>query len=102
MPMPLAGRKVEMLRLLWLIPAVPFVSAALLALLGPRLPRKAVAAIGVSSVGIAAGIAIAVAASFLASPPAASAFDQHLWTWIDVAGFRADVAFYLDPLSLVM
>ena len=91
-----------MLHLLWLIPAVPFVSAALLALLGPRLPPKAVAAIGVSSVGIAAGIAIAAAASFLASPPAASAFDQHLWTWIDVAGFRADVAFYLDPLSLVM
>ena len=91
-----------MLHLLWLIPAAPLAGAALLALLGPRLPRKAVAAIGVSSVGIAAVIAIAVAASFLTSPPPASAFDQHLWTWIDIDGFRPEVAFHLDSLSLVM
>ena len=25
-----------------------------------------------------------------------------LWTWIDVAGFRPQIAFYLDALSLVM
>jgi NADH-quinone oxidoreductase subunit L len=91
-----------MLHLLWLIPAVPFASAALLALLGPRLARKAVAAIGVSSVGVAAVIAIAVAASFLASPPPTSAFDQRLWTWISVAGFRPEIALHLDSLSLVM
>jgi NADH-quinone oxidoreductase subunit L len=26
--------------------------------------------------------------------------DQHLWTWVPVAGFHADVNFLLDPLSL--
>src|SRR5215469_1513587 len=91
-----------MLHLLWLIPAVPFASAAFLAILGPRLPRKAIAAIGVSSAGIAAVIAIALAASFLTSPPPASTFDQHLWTWIDIDGLRPEVAFHLDSLSLVM
>ena len=91
-----------MLHLLWLIPAAPFASAALLALFGPRLSRKAVAAIGVSSVGVAAAISIAVAASFLTNPPSASTFDQHLWTWMDVAGFRPEVTFHLDSLSLVM
>ncbi|HVW81978.1 MAG TPA: NADH-quinone oxidoreductase subunit L [Mycobacteriales bacterium] len=27
--------------------------------------------------------------------------DQHLWTWVPVAGFHADVAVLLDPLSIV-
>ena len=90
-----------MIHLLWLIPAAPLAGAALLALLGPRLPRKAIAALGVSSVGIAAVTAVCVAASFLARRPQ-GAVEQHLWTWMDVAGFRPEVAFYFDPLSLVM
>ena len=27
---------------------------------------------------------------------------RYLWTWIDVAGFRPEIAFYLDPVSLLM
>jgi NADH-quinone oxidoreductase subunit L len=30
------------------------------------------------------------------------AYTQVLWTWIDVAGFEPQIAFYLDALSLVM
>ena len=59
------------------------------------------AALGVSSGGIAAVPAVCVAASFLARRPQ-GAVEQHLWTWMDVAGFRPEVAFYFDPLSLVM
>ena len=91
-----------MLDLLWLIPAVPFASAALLLLIGPRLPRRTVAAVGVLSIAISAVIAIAIAVSFFSAPPAGNAYTQILWTWIDVAGFRPEIAFYLDPLSLVM
>jgi NADH-quinone oxidoreductase subunit L len=91
-----------MLDWLWLLPAFPLASAAFLALLGPRVSHKAVAAIGVSSVGISAGVAIALAASFFAHPPAGFSFDQHLWTWLSVAGFHPEIALYLDPLSLVM
>ena len=32
----------------------------------------------------------------------AHAYTQVLWTWIDVAGFRPQIAFYLDSLSLTM
>ena len=87
---------------LWLIPALPFVSAALLILFGSRLSRRAVAALGVGSIGLSAVVAALVAVSFLAVPPAGHAYTQILWTWISVAGFQPQIGFYLDALSLVM
>ena len=91
-----------MIGLLWLIPAIPFASALLLLLFGRSLARKAQAALGVASIGLSAVAAILVAIGFLNRPPAGSAYTQVLWTWIDVAGFRPQIAFYLDALSLVM
>ena len=89
-----------MLDWLWLLPALPFAGFLVLALAGPRLPRGAVAAIGVGSVGLAAALAALVAASFLASPPPNYAFAQTLWTWLDVGGRTAGITLYLDALSL--
>jgi NADH-quinone oxidoreductase subunit L len=91
-----------MLDLLWLVPAVPFASAALLALFGPRLPRKGVPAIAVLSIAISAVVAFAIAGSFFGAPPAENTYTQRLWTWMDVAGFRPEIAWHLDALSLVM
>jgi NADH-quinone oxidoreductase subunit L len=56
----------------------------------------------VGSIGLSALAAILVAAGFLSAPPAGNAYTQVLWTWIDVAGFQPQIAFYLDSLSLVM
>jgi NADH-quinone oxidoreductase subunit L len=91
-----------MLDLLWLVPATPFAGAALLALFGTRLPRKSIAAIGVLSIAISAVITFLIAGSFATAPPAGNAYIQHLWTWMDVAGFRPEIALHLDALSLVM
>ena len=91
-----------MIGLLWLIPAIPFASAALLLLLGGRLSRRAAAVAGVGSIGLSALTSILVAVGFLNATPANRAYTQVLWTWIDVAGFRPQIAFYLDSLSLVM
>ena len=91
-----------MLSLLWLIPVLPFVSAALLLLFGSRLSRRAVHAIGIGSIGLAALVTILVAASFLNSAPAGNSYTQVQWTWINVAGFQPQIGFYLDALSLVM
>jgi NADH-quinone oxidoreductase subunit L len=88
--------------LLWFIPAIPFASALLLLLLGGNISRRAATAIGVGSIGLSALTAILVAVGFLSTPPAGNAYTQVLWTWIDVAGFRPQIAFYLDALSLVM
>jgi NADH-quinone oxidoreductase subunit L len=91
-----------MLGLLWLIPALPLAGFLALAMIGSRLPRTAIATIGVGSVGLSALVTIVVSASFVTSPPLDHAYRQTLWTWIDVGGFTAGVALYLDALSLVM
>jgi NADH-quinone oxidoreductase subunit L len=90
------------LHLLWLIPALPLASFVVLATLGKRMPRKMVPVIGAGSIGLSAVVSFLVAYSFLTSPPPGNSFTQVLWTWIDVGGFRPEIAFYLDALSLVM
>ncbi|HTP32893.1 MAG TPA: NADH-quinone oxidoreductase subunit L [Candidatus Acidoferrales bacterium] len=91
-----------MLSWLWLIPALPFASAAVLMLFGARLPRRATAAVGVGSVGLSALVTILVAFSFWSAPPAGDSYTQVLWTWIRVAVFEPQIGLYLDALSLVM
>jgi NADH-quinone oxidoreductase subunit L len=87
---------------LWLIPGLPFLSAAVLILFGSRMSRRTVAAVGVGSIGVAALITILIAFSFWSAPPAGNAYTQVFWTWIDVAGFQPQIGLYLDALSLVM
>ncbi|HEX5430392.1 MAG TPA: proton-conducting transporter membrane subunit, partial [Bryobacteraceae bacterium] len=91
-----------MLAALWLIPAIPFASALILAVLGSRFSRKAVAILGSASIGASAIVTIILAASFLSSPPSGGAYTEILWTWIAVGNFQPEVGLYLDSLSLVM
>ncbi|MEX2264169.1 MAG: NADH-quinone oxidoreductase subunit L [Bryobacteraceae bacterium] len=88
-----------MFGLIWLIPAIPLASFAILATLGSRLPARAVAALGVGSIAGSTAIAIAVASQFLQMQTPVT---QVLWTWIHVDGFRPEIAFYLDALSVLM
>jgi len=88
--------------LLWLIPALPFASALVLMLAGPRLPRRAVVAVGVGSIGLSALITALVAVGFFSDAPSGGSYTQVLWTWINVAGFQPQIGLYLDALSLVM
>jgi NADH-quinone oxidoreductase subunit L len=91
-----------MLAWLWLIPASPFIGFLVLATVGKRLAHGLVAWIGAGSVALSAIVSVFVAASFWAAPPAGNSFTQILWTWMRVSSFRPEIAFYLDPLSLVM
>lgn len=81
---------------LWLIPAIPFASAAVLLVLGSRFPRRVVAALGCAS------ILASTIISFLMFAAYRGPYTERLWTWIGIEDFRPAVAFYLDPLSLVM
>jgi len=91
-----------MLELLWLVPAIPFAGALVLAVLGARMSHKSSTIMGVGTVAASAIISILIAAEFLSSPPATGMYTQTLWTWIDVGSFHPQIAFYLDALSLVM
>ncbi len=91
-----------MFTVLWLIPVLPFIGFLVLATVGARLPRRAVAAIGVGSVSLAAVIALLITVAFLRTPPADNAVTQTLWTWWHIGSIAPTIAFRLDPLSLVM
>ncbi|MBV9295261.1 MAG: NADH-quinone oxidoreductase subunit L [Acidobacteriaceae bacterium] len=88
--------------LLWLIPTFPFASAAILALFGSRFPRRIAAWLGCGSIGLSALVAIFSAADFLRSSPPGNAWVDHLWTWMNVGDFRPEIAFYFDPVALIM
>ena len=85
--------------------------AAFLAIVlgGRALPRRAIAILGTAPAGAAAALAVAIAWSFIASPPPGGAFVSSHWTWIDVGNpassaghFLAQAGLYLDPLAVVM
>ena len=88
-----------MLQLLWLIPALPFAGALSLALFGGALSKRTVAFVGVGSIAVSAAISLAIVPALLARE---APYTQVLWTWLNVAGFRPQIAFYLDALSLLM
>jgi NADH-quinone oxidoreductase subunit L len=88
-----------MLQLLWLTMALPLASSMILLLFGSRISKRAVAALGVGSIGVSALISLGIVPAFLHTQ---SPFVQVLWKWIDVDGFRPDLALYLDPVSLLM
>jgi NADH-quinone oxidoreductase subunit L len=90
-----------MIRLLWLIPALPLAGFLLLALLGRGWSERVIAIIGAGSVGLAALVAALVGFDFISAPPGAT-FRQTLGGWIDIAGFTPPFGLYLDALSLVM
>jgi NADH-quinone oxidoreductase subunit L len=90
-----------MINLLWLIVALPFAGALILALLGRKLPRSVTSIIGVGSVSLAAVITILAGIDFMAGNSSGQPFLQKLWQWIDVGGLSPRIAFHLDSVSLV-
>jgi NADH-quinone oxidoreductase subunit L len=74
----------------------------LLALVGSRLSRRMVAISGAGSIGLAAVLTLLIGSEFLISPPASHAYVQHLWMWMSSGGFQPEIAFYLDPVALLM
>jgi NADH-quinone oxidoreductase subunit L len=88
-----------MTALLWLIPALPLAGFLLLALAGPRLGRRTVAAVGVGSVGASAGLAVALGLRFLADPSAPVV--RSAWAWFRASGLAVGIDFRLDALSCV-
>jgi len=90
-----------MLELAVLIPALPLAGFLVLAL-WRSLPHRAVAAIGTASVAASMVVAIVVAIALAAAPPPGHAFTQACWEWMRVGGFTVRIAFYVDPLALVV
>jgi NADH-quinone oxidoreductase subunit L len=91
-----------MLALVWLLPCLPLAGFLVLALAGRRLTRAAAGAVGVGSVAAAALLALALAVRYALAPPSGDSYTVVLWSWMRVSALTPEIAFTLDPLSLVM
>ena len=83
----------------WVI-ALPLLGAAILLFGGRRTNRYGhligcLAAVGSFVLGAILFFAL------LAKPGAQRSYDQHVYTWVPVPGFSADVGFHLDQLSII-
>ncbi len=96
---------------LWIIPLFPLVTAALMLLIGRRLPHAAVSFFCVGSVFLSFVYAAGAVYQLLAVAPENRVYQQILFEWITpgampgpggLFNFVADWGYLLDPLSCVM
>src|SRR5512147_306411 len=103
---------------IWLIPLLPAIGAAIMFFFGRRLSKSAVSAVCVGSVVLAFVLAAGSVwqlAGWSHANPDKTGFEKVLYTWLGSdtghltftthggaqAEFKADVGFYLDPLSAI-
>jgi NADH-quinone oxidoreductase subunit L len=84
---------------LWLIPLLPFAGFLVNGLLGRRLPNPIVSLIALLATGAPFVLVLNIAAHFssLTLP-----YTERIAPWIQAGAFRADFAFSLDQLTLIM
>ena len=85
---------------LWVIPALPLAGFLLCLLLGRRLGKAFVTAVGVGSVGLATVVAWARLVPYFSESGATVI--ERIGPWISAGNFSVDVSFRLDPLSALM
>jgi NADH-quinone oxidoreductase subunit L len=85
---------------LWLIPLLPFIGFLLNGLLGRFLGKAVVSTIAL--LFTAAPLALVLGIAFRFSGLTLPYVERLAFPWIETSAFRADFAFLLDPLTLVM
>ena len=91
-----------MLNALWLIPAAPFAGFLLNGLFGKRAGKGFVTAVALLSSLTAAILGTIAILQYNAAYPHGDRFVDVVYNWFNSGGVGADVAFQLDPLSIVM
>jgi len=85
---------------------LPLVGAAINFLAGPWLQKtfgkRAISLVGCGVVVLAFLLAVKAFFAMLGMAPENRFMLDDLWTWISVGGLNLDIAFWLDPLSMVM
>jgi NADH-quinone oxidoreductase subunit L len=88
--------------MLSLIPLLPFTGFLINATLGRRLTKGVSGAVACLAMLGAFGVSVAASISLLGHDPGARVIDEVLYTWIAAGSFHAELAFRLDPLSMLM
>ena len=90
-----------MLKLVWLVPALPLVGFVVNLFAGRRL-GKAAGWLASFLMLVSLGVAVLIARDLLALPAEDRVFVRHLFDWIDVGTFRVGIDLRVDALSLTM
>src|SRR5262245_58785285 len=85
-----------------LIPLLPLLGFLVIGLGGKRLPKAAVSIIGPGVVGASFLLALTVFFQLFSLQPSAKNVIAKVFSWIVAGSFSVDVAFLIDPLSMVM
>ncbi len=91
-----------MMDYVWLIPLFPFLGFLINGLLGKNLPKTVVGTIGSAAVGLSFLVTLCIFMHVLKLPPEARHVEKVVYTWIASGPLQVQVAFLIDPLSLIM
>ncbi len=94
-PVPGSG----VLDLLWLVVALPALGAAVILVLGNRRTARWGHLLGTATVAGSFLLGLLAFLALLGRDEADRQVGQHVWTWFEAGGFRADIGLMLDPLS---
>ena len=86
------------LDLIWLIPVIPLCGAAIMLLFGRQLSKSAISIISPGAVGISLFLSLGAVVQLASLPE--KVHQVVLFEWLPL--LKADMGFYLDPLSSVM
>jgi NADH-quinone oxidoreductase subunit L len=88
----------------FLIPLLPLVAAGIAGFFGARWLKGASHWPVWIALGLGAVVSFTLLGNMLTQIGAheATSIKRHIYTWIEAGGFRADVGFFLDPLSIIM
>lgn len=92
-----------MLEYVWLIPFFPLVGVVINGLFGKKIKNEKVIG-GLATLLVACSFLVSCSILFklISLPGEERVFEKVLFTWIQVAQFKADIGFLVDPLSAVM
>ncbi len=90
-----------MLKVIWLVPALPLVGFVVNLFLGRRLGRLAGVLASLLMLG-AFGVGLGVLNDLVTLPAHSRVFVKHLYDWISVGSFHVAVDLRVDPLSVTM
>ena len=91
-----------MLELTWLIPALPLAGFLVLLLVGRRLGEPGAGWLATLMVAASFVVSVVVFAGLRSDGGEHHRFSQTLFTWLPAGGFRVDIGFLVDPLSITM
>ena len=91
-----------MLDYVGLIPLFPAIGFAINLFFGRRMAKGVVGFIACAAIGFSFLVSLLIFNALLQLPPAQRSVEKILYTWILSGEFQANIAFLVDPLSLVM